>query len=238
MAVGRRWLGVLPRLTGRAWEDVAQGLEEFLRKLWDSEADGIPAGFGKDTIPSTIQAGVPSETGDLNSGWAAADHVHGVSTDDPSPLGVDITPEEGTSVSIARADHVHEMKTYRSIGVTVDGGVGTLTPGYKGSVAVPFHGTIVSWELQADGVGNCVFDVWKSWRKPTILNSICGASKPQLTAEAEATGDVLGWSELEVDEGDIVTFQIDSVDTIGVVTLVVKVREHGDGGVGLGSGGP
>jgi hypothetical protein len=113
---GRRWLGVLPRLTGRAWEDAAQELEDFLRKLWASEADGVPAGWGKNTTPSPVEPGAGGNVGTGNQvGWSAADHSHPVATGVPSDLGCDNV--EGTSSSVPRLDHQHK----RSVRVQNDG---------------------------------------------------------------------------------------------------------------------
>ena len=111
MATGRRFLGSVPELTKRAWEDVAPGLQDFLRKLWDSEADGIPAGFNEQ-VPTTVEAGVGTGIGDPGTegaGWAAADHDHVASTG--TPIGLDPTSvnDEGVSTALARSDHSHDV---------------------------------------------------------------------------------------------------------------------------------
>ena len=226
MPGGRRWLGPFPRLTGRSWEDVARGLEDFLRRLWESEADGIPSGFGDETPPSTVEPGDSPDVGTGNQvGWAAADHVHGVETEVPAPVGVRIPEAEGTAATLARGDHVHEVVTIRTFGVTVDGGPSPITFGFKGFVAVPYSGSIIGWTLEADQVGSCVIDVWKADRRPNALNSICGTLKPTLSSQVYASGDVTGWSELALEAGDIVGFFVDSASTITLATLVVEVRE-------------
>lgn len=105
---GRRWVGAVPPLIGRTWNESARPLYEFLRKLWASEADGIPAGF-EDQTPTQVAAGATASAGTENSGWAAADHTHDVATAAASGLEPDSTNAEGSSASLARADHAHDM---------------------------------------------------------------------------------------------------------------------------------
>lgn len=111
MATGRRFLGTVPRLTRRAWENAAQELEDFLRRLWASESDGIPAGFN-DVSPSTVEAQVGTQLGDPGTeglGWAAADHDHSASTATPIALDPDSVSAEGTEPTLARSDHSHDV---------------------------------------------------------------------------------------------------------------------------------
>ena len=110
MATGRRFLGTVPKLTRRPWEDVSQQLEEFLRRLWDSEADGIPSGFNE-VVPSTVDAGVGTGIGDPGTegqGWAAADHDHVATTGTPVALTPASVNDEGIATSLARSDHTHD----------------------------------------------------------------------------------------------------------------------------------
>lgn len=228
MAQGRRWLSIVPRLTRRAWEDVARELEEYLRRLWQAESDGIPSGF-RDRNPNYVQAS--SSTADLGDpgteteGWAAADHRHVAATGVPVEIGDGIAEGEGSSTSLSRADHKHKVKVLRTAGLTVDAGGSVVSAGFKGYIPSPYSGTIESWEIRADQVGDCVVDVWKAWRTPTITDSICGVTKPQLSAEATASGDATGWTNLTVTTGEIFGFNVDSAATVTLVTLVVTVRE-------------
>lgn len=81
MAAGRRRLGGVIRFAGRSWEDVSPELEHLFKRLWESEANGIPSGFNG-TIPETIDAtDVVGDPGSENAGWAAADHTHPVDVD-------------------------------------------------------------------------------------------------------------------------------------------------------------
>lgn len=109
MADIRRFsLADVPLMARRAWEDVGPELERFLRKLYDSETNGIPAGFNNVT-PTDIEAGVAAGPGTETSGWAAADHTHNILTGIASVLTPVSVSSEGVSPAMARADHSHDM---------------------------------------------------------------------------------------------------------------------------------
>jgi len=102
---GRRLPGYFPQLERRSWEDVAPELSRFLRRVFDSENDGIPAGFNNLT-PEQVNADGVDTPGLEGSGWAAADHDHDISTG--SAVGLGNASSEGVSAELARASHVHK----------------------------------------------------------------------------------------------------------------------------------
>jgi len=105
VANARRLLGYFPQLERRAWEDVAPELSRFLRRLFDSENDGLPAGF-KNTTPIQVDADGVSSPGLESAGWAAADHDHDIATG--TAVGLGNASAEGVSSELARASHVHK----------------------------------------------------------------------------------------------------------------------------------
>ena len=119
MAIGRRRLQHEIQLTRRAWEDVAPELQDFVNRLWEAQADGLPAGFNS-VLPENVQAGDAGSVGQESSGWASGDHAHPVISGPPAGLAnADL---EGSSVGIPRLDHQHK----RDIRILEDGGdVGT-----------------------------------------------------------------------------------------------------------------
>jgi len=227
VALGRRFLGTVPKLTRRPWEDIGQQLEDFLRKLWDAQSDGIPSGFNE-VLPTDVVAPTGTGLGDPgteNQGWAAADHQHVAPTGMPIPVGVGLAEQEGTEPSLARSDHRHELVVWRRVGLTMDGGLAVVTTGVKGYVAAPFNGTIDSWELESDLVGSCVVDVWKARRTPRVTDSICGVDKPTLVSGTSATGLVTGWTDTSIEIGDVFGFYLDSVTDSTVLILRLNARE-------------
>lgn len=228
MATGRRFLGSVPRLTRRAWEDVAHNLEDFLNKVWGSEADGIPPGFN-DVTPTNVEPPVGTNFGDpgtMETGWAAADHQHVATVGTPVPIGIEIPAGEGSASALSRSDHTHGLEVWRTVGVTVDGSVDPISTGLKGMIAVPFRGTIQSWILEGDQAGDCTVDAWKSRRTPTVADSICGTAKPVMAAASGATGLCTEWTDVELEPGDIVAFNVDSAATLTLLTVTLRVQEH------------
>ena len=114
MASGRRFVGQRPRLVGAVptsydplyFQAQFQRIQRMLEKVWDSEADGIPAGFS-DSDPSPIQAGDAADPGDQTSGRSAGPHVHEVLTGAAVDIDVGFTSGEGSGAALARAEHIH-----------------------------------------------------------------------------------------------------------------------------------
>lgn len=104
----------------------------------------------------------------------------------------------------------------------VDGGGFEITPGVKGSLVIPFNCVIDGWTLMADVVGSIQIDIWKSnfsAYPPTIANSISPSNKATITSASKASSSTLsGWST-SISANDILVFNVDSVTTIGRVTI-------------------
>lgn len=70
----RRLIENAVRLVGRASEDYAQELQEWLEKLWRQSTGSIPPGFN-DTISPTISPNTTPTAGTEEAGWVAADAI-------------------------------------------------------------------------------------------------------------------------------------------------------------------
>ncbi len=115
----------------------------------------------------------------------------------------------------------------RNMGIVVDGGVNAITTGEKGTVEMSFSGTIVSWTLLSDQVGDVVFDVWKDTfanAPPTVADTITGSAKPTLSGALSGRSTALtGWTTT-VTQGDVVSFKVDSAATMTRVTLTLAIQ--------------
>lgn len=97
----------------------------------------------------------------------------------------------------------------------------------KLTVLVPFAATITGWYITADAVGSIVFDIWKDAFTngvPTNADSITAAAKPSLTdAQTGSDTTLTGWTT-SIAENDLLTLEIESVETIQKVTLNLVVE--------------
>jgi hypothetical protein len=105
-----------------------------------------------------------------------------------------------------------------------DGGGSEITAGTQVDVIAPFDGEITGWKLLADQAGAAVVDVWLDVIgnfPPTNADSITGATPPTLSAATNASStDVADWDS-SVTTGDILRFNLDSVDAITRLLCVI-----------------
>lgn len=130
---------------------------------------------------------------------------------------------EITNVQLsATSSYFRSPKTF---GITIDGGGSAITTGIKGDITIPFTCYIDSWYLSADQNGSIVIDVWKDTQAnypPTVLDSIAGSEKPSLTAQNyNSDTNLTTWTK-QINSGDIIRFNVDSVSTITRANLVIK----------------
>lgn len=170
MASARRLLGYFPQLERRAWEDVAPELSRFLRRLFDSENDGLPAGF-KNTTPEQVNADGSDSPGPESAGWASALHDHDIATSTAGGLGN--ASSEGASAELARASHVHK----RDVRIKED------DADFATQNALNFLNADVEWTL-GDDVGNDEVEITGKL-KAASRTFVAGGTKPGVTGPTD-----------------------------------------------------
>lgn len=113
-----------------------------------------------------------------------------------------------------------------SIHYIFDGGGVVLSTGLKGSIIVPFGCVIESWSLVASPSGSVVVDVWKTslaGYPPNAGNSICGGATPTISGGQKASSSSLGAWTTAVAEGDVLSFNVDSVTSVTLASIALKV---------------
>jgi hypothetical protein len=105
-------------------------------------------------------------------------------------------------------------------------GAAEIALGVKGYLSCPFSGVITYAELEAKEGGDIVVDVWKAPYAdypPTVADSICGASKPNLVADWKYKDfSLIGWTT-SIAKGDIFGFNVDSVSGITQCTITLSI---------------
>lgn len=80
--------------------------------------------------------------------------------------------------------------------------------------------------LTAGGPGSCVVDIWKdSYANfpPTVGDSICGASKPTISASIKYEDSTLtGWTT-SISPGDVLVFHLDSSSTFSSIFIQLDI---------------
>jgi len=113
-----------------------------------------------------------------------------------------------------------------SIGFLIDGGGIAVTPGLKGTIAVPFACMITSWTLMADQTGSVTLDLWKASfanYPPSAANSIAASAKPTIAADMKATSSALtGWTTA-IAAGDILAFHVDAASGLSRLSVSLAI---------------
>lgn len=112
-----------------------------------------------------------------------------------------------------------------TINFIIDGGGSTITTGIKGHVIVDFDCEILEWAVVADQSGSIVVDVNRSTfaNYPTTA-SIAGTELPTISTSTKGEDRILtSWSDINT--GDVLEFEVDSITTCERVTIALKCRK-------------
>jgi hypothetical protein len=138
-----------------------------------------------------------------------------------TPNAAMFTDDAGTDFAISG---------YKTINYIIDGGGSAITLGKKGGVFVDFDCEVVEWAIVGtDGTtGAIIVDVNRSTYSgfPTTA-SIAGTELPTITATGNKGEDrtLTSWSDINA--GDFIEFEVDSITTLERVTVALKVRPKG-----------
>jgi hypothetical protein len=129
----------------------------------------------------------------------------------------------GTTPNMWAADEFPNSAITVQFGSNIDA---ALTAGLQGYIPVPYACTIQSMTLLANQAGSIVIDIWKAPYynfPPTNLNSICGSDLPTLSNQQTNQDTTLsGWTT-QLNVGDVLAFNIDTVSGLQFVTLSLAV---------------
>jgi len=139
-----------------------------------------------------------------------------------------ILPLNDAFVGMVDASQV--IDNFADIAFVIDGGGSEITTGIKGDLEIPFACTITAWTLLADQTGSIVIDIWKDTYAnfpPINADAMPGAGKEPTISSAIKNQDtaITDWDDYTIDAGDILRFNVDSIDTITRVTLSLKVTK-------------
>jgi hypothetical protein len=111
--------------------------------------------------------------------------------------------------------------------ITVDGMGAAITAG--GILYVPcqmYKFIVMGWMIVGDQAGSIQFDIWKAAYPtvPTVADTITAAAKPNLTAQqVNRATTVPTWTDVTVEEDDVLAIKVDSAATVTKVTLALAI---------------
>ena len=115
------------------------------------------------------------------------------------------------------------------INFAIDGGGAAIPAGLKGFAVVPFDCTITRVDVLSDVSGSIVVDIWRDTyanHPPADADSITSATPPTLSSAIKSSNTSLtGWTT-QLNEGDILAFNVDSATTVTSVTIAIKVTKR------------
>lgn len=107
-------------------------------------------------------------------------------------------------------------------------GGSSLDTGEAFSIRIPYACTISKVTMLADQSGSVVVDIWKDVYAnypPDNADSITASAPPTITSDTDSEDTTLtGWT-ISILAGDVLKFNVDSVDTISQVTLLIDIVE-------------
>lgn len=137
------------------------------------------------------------------------------------------SPGETVTATLMNAhvrDNLNAVSS-RMIAIGIGGPTsGVLPTGVAAYVYIPASLKIVAWTLVAHESGSLVLDLWKDTYAnfpPLVGDSIAGTEKPTLvTAQKNQDLSLTTW-DVDIDAGDVLAINVDSVTTIQQATLTL-----------------
>lgn len=114
-----------------------------------------------------------------------------------------------------------------TINYVIDGGGFAISPGIKGNVIVDFDCEVIEWAIVGLPIGDIVVDVSSStFAAFPVVSSIAGTELPTITATDKGEDrSITTWDNIV--SGDILQFNVTSVNTIQRCTVALKCRKTG-----------
>jgi len=145
----------------------------------------------------------------------------------PTAQSGDLVPIYRAGQSTPLQQATLSIEPIRAVTYVIDGGGSVINTGVAGALYIPFDCAISAATLLADESGSVVVDVWKqplASYPPTSGNSICASDLPTISSGQDSTDSTLtGWTT-DIDAGDTLVFNVNSVTNIKRLTICLTVK--------------
>ena len=189
--------------------------------------------------------------GDIDTSLKFIDNFHGAGSDglqlrQSGRVGVQVNPWD---VSVHGVTFANGGATFSSsiefsdgttfgstqteiIGVAVDNGTQVLTTGKKGHRILPYDCEVTEWRINSRDSGGITWDVnWCDWDAYPTTASVGGSGLPIInsntTAGYSGSDTSINWTKKTFNAGDVLEFEVDTVDSMTNCTLSLKIRRNG-----------
>lgn len=172
----------------------------------------------------SVGTGLTLSAGSLSASGSALT----VEETDASPTDAAVTKIKFPKNELTIASHEVTVAPIAAIIAEIDGAGNTITTGVKGDTRVPFDCTILSATLLADQTGSIVVNIWKDTLAnypPTSGDKITSTTPPTISGGTNSEDTTLSSWTTTIAAGDTLRFNVDSVTSIGRVTLILKVKK-------------
>jgi hypothetical protein len=195
-----------------------------------TDVEGALDELDSEKVPKTTT--VTAGDGLTGGGDLSANRTVAVGASTSIIVGADDVQRAALTGAVAASQNSNATTMGGGISIVIDGGGSEITTGIKGDVRIPFACTVTGWTLLADQTGAIVIDVWRDTLAnfpPTDADSITNGSEPEIAASGTNAEDTnLGdWTDVTLDAGDILRFNVDSVTDITRVTLLLHITKTG-----------
>jgi hypothetical protein len=181
--------------------------------------------YSSETIDRLIEEGAGTVNDPMAIHIDVTTEIHAL-TSKTSPVAADEVvgenSESGWSKIRMPISSILSVGASFKINYIIDGGGSAITTGSKGFIIVP-KCTIQGWVVLADQSGSIVVDVKRATYSgfPT-MTSIAGSEKPTLsTVQKNQDMSLTTWTDLTLDDNDILEFYVDSATTVTRVTVTL-----------------
>lgn len=113
-----------------------------------------------------------------------------------------------------------------AIEIAFGNGIDAIEAGDEHTLEVPFDCEVVEWTIVGDQAGSISIDIWHrdyTAGKPTDTYTITGGAEPGVTSADRARSSALAAWDIDLARGYLLTFYVDSADTMTEALLSLKV---------------
>jgi len=116
------------------------------------------------------------------------------------------------------------------VGIAIDNGTSVITTGKKSHRIIPWDCEVVEWTISSADSGRIQWDInWCTYANWPSTASVGGSNLPGIAISVgpKAQDTSVDWAKTTFAAGDIIEFEVDSVESLTNCILSIKIRRTG-----------